>query len=348
MIIVHDFFSQNGGGENLVLSLAHELNLEVKTAYNIKKKQKLIKQSKLSFILKRSKLFVFLFYRFIFRVKEDDTIIFSGNHCCFSISNCKAKKKILYAHSLPKSLFSDLYMDHNKSLFSIFFKNTQIKQYSKNLYCLDKIIFNSNKTKLKFFHVFKDLEKKIDHEVLYPFSDLEFRTESSLKNKNNKYFVINSRHQHYKNINHILLLLLPFLKNNKNIKIFITQEGKLTENLILSHNQSNQIHFTGYLDFRDYQSLLLNSIGIIFPSRDEDFGIAALDAYNLNIPVIVQKNCGFSEILPNDYEYFYNDMNLNDIMTKLVIESDNQTIFYQNKLNYKKIFLEKIKYFSHI
>ena len=43
MIIVHDFFSQNGGGENLVLSLAHELNLEVKTAYNIKKKTKINK-----------------------------------------------------------------------------------------------------------------------------------------------------------------------------------------------------------------------------------------------------------------------------------------------------------------
>ena len=78
-----------------------------------------------------------------------------------------------------------------------------------------------------------------------------------------------------------------------------------------------------YLDFRDYQSLILNSSGIIFPSRDEDFGIAALDAYNLNIPVIVQKNCGFSEILPHDYAYYYNDINITSIMNSLLFNSSN-------------------------
>lgn len=343
MVIVHDFFSQNGGGENLVLSLAKELDIKILTTYNLKKKQKFIKQSKLHFILKYSKLSVFFFYKLIFRVKSKGTIIFSGNHCCFSISNCKAKRKILYAHSLPKSLFPELYMDHKRSVFSFFFKKMQIEMYRKNLYCLDKIFFNSNKTKLKFLNKFKDLDKKVDCEVLYPFSDLEFKTEKLMTNKVEKYFVINSRHQHYKNINHILMLVNQFLESNKDIKIYITQEGKLTENLTLSHSQSKQIRFTGYLDFKDYQSLLFNSIGIIFTSRDEDFGIAALDAYNLNIPVIVQKNCGFSEVLTDDYLYFYNDKNLKLIMSKLIKESNNENFFYKNKLNYKKIFLEKIK-----
>ena len=38
MIIVHDFFAQNGGGENLMSSLAKELNIKILTTYNIKKK----------------------------------------------------------------------------------------------------------------------------------------------------------------------------------------------------------------------------------------------------------------------------------------------------------------------
>ena len=346
MIIIHDFFIQNGGGENLVLSLAKELKIKIITAFNTKKKYNLIKQSRLNFFLKRSKLLVYLYYNFIFKVKVDDIIIFSGNHCCFSILKCKARKKILYAHSLPKSLFADLYMDHNKSLFTSFFKDIHIKQYIKNLYSLDKIIFNSNKTKLKFLHVFKDLEKKVDMEVIYPFSDIDFKEKKIANLKKNKYFVINSRHQHYKNIHHILLLLIPFLKKNKDIKIFITQEGELTENLVISHNQSNQIKFTGYLNFNDYQSLLLNSVGIIFPSRDEDFGIAALDAYNLSIPVIIQRNCGFSEILPNNYSYFYNDMNLISIIERLLSDTDNKSIFYKNKLNYKKLFLSRINNLS--
>ncbi len=231
-------------------------------------------------------------------------------------------------------------MDHSNSFFSHFFKKTYIKNYTKNLYSLDKIIFNSNKTKLKFLHVFKDLDKKVETEVLYPFSDLDFRKDKLVNLNKKKYFVINSRHQHYKNINHILLLILPFLKENINIKIFITQEGKLSDNLRVSHNHLEQIKFTGYLDFRDYQSLILNSSGIIFPSRDEDFGIAALDAYNLNIPVIVQKNCGFSEILPRDYAYYYNDINLTEIMASLIFDKNNK-IIYKNKVNYKKLFLEK-------
>ena len=85
MIIVHDFFSQNGGGENLMSSLAKELNIKILTSYDVKKKHKLIKQSRINFLLKRSKLFVYLFFRYIFRINVDDIIIFSGNHCCFSI-----------------------------------------------------------------------------------------------------------------------------------------------------------------------------------------------------------------------------------------------------------------------
>ena len=346
MIIVHDFFSQNGGGENLVSSLAKELNIEILTSYDTKKKQKFIKQSKLHFILRKSKFFLFLFYRFVFRVKTQEVIFFSGNHCCFSIHNCQAKKKILYAHSLPKSLFSDLYMDHKKSIFSIFFKNLLIDMYKKNIYSLDKIFFNSNKTKLKFLNIFKDLDKKVDCEVLYPFSDLKFLTTKSLKNNVNKYLVINSRHQHYKNINHILFLIAPLLEKNKHLKVFITQEGNLTKSLTLTHNQSKQINFTGYLNFNDYQSLISNSIGIIFPSRDEDFGISALDAYNLNKPVIIQKNCGFSEVLPNEYFYFYNDSNLTFVISKLIEKSNDDTFSYKNKLDYKKIFLEKVKHFA--
>ena len=54
-------------------------------------------------------------------------------------------------------------------------------------------------------------------------------------------------------------------------------------------NTIKNIIFTGYLDTFKYMKLLSNSIGVIFPSRDEDFGISALDAYNLNIPVIVKE-----------------------------------------------------------
>ena len=50
MIIIHDFFLENGGGENLIISIAKKFNTKIITAYS-KKKISLIKESKFNFIL---------------------------------------------------------------------------------------------------------------------------------------------------------------------------------------------------------------------------------------------------------------------------------------------------------
>jgi len=335
MKIVHDFISQHGGGENLITSISEIFGSQIITAFNTRKKYNFIKQSCLSSILKKNKFLVFLYFFFIFKINTKETIIFSGNHCCFSIKRCKAKKKIFYAHSLPKSLFSNLYLDHGTNFLIKFFYSFLSNHYQKNLFSFDEIIFNSRKTKQKFLHIFPNLEQKVSLDVLYPFSNMPF-IEKNLNNlKKQKYFVINSRHQSYKNIQHVFVLLKEFLKNNKDINIFVTHSGELSANL-KEDNSLKNIIFTGYLDLEKYINLLSNSIGIIFPSRDEDFGISALDAYNLDIPVIVQKNCGFSEILPDDYKFFYNDTNLIDIMNE--IKNNYPKKVYFNKVNYKKLF----------
>ena len=121
MKIVHDFISHHGGGENLIISISEMFGSQVITAFNTRKKYPFIKESYLSPILKKNIWLVFLYYFFIFRMNTKETIIFSGNHCCFSIRRCKAKKKIFYAHSLPKSLYSNLYLDHNTNFLIKFF-----------------------------------------------------------------------------------------------------------------------------------------------------------------------------------------------------------------------------------
>jgi len=341
MKIVHDFISQHGGGENLIISISEMFGAKIITAFNTRKKYSFIKESYLSPILKKNIFLVFLYYFFIFRINTKETLIFSGNHCCFSIRRCKAKKKILYAHSLPKSLYSNLYLDHDSNLLIKIFNPSLANHFKKNLFSFDKILFNSNKTKQKFLHIFPDLGQKVSLDVLYPFSNMPFIEKNPIYLKKQKYFVINSRHQSSKNIQHIFVLVKEFLKNNKNIKIFVTHGGELSANL-QKENSLNNIIFTGYLDAEIYKNLLFGSIGIIFPSRDEDFGISALDAYNLDIPVIVQKNCGFSEILPNDYKFFYNDTNLIDVMNDIA-NNYPQRVYFE-KTNYKKIFSN---YFTH-
>ena len=85
MKIVHDFIYQHGGGENLITSISEIFGSQIITAFNTRKKYNFIKQSCLSSILKKNTFLVFLYFFFIFRINTKETILFSGNHCCFSI-----------------------------------------------------------------------------------------------------------------------------------------------------------------------------------------------------------------------------------------------------------------------
>ena len=337
MIIIHDFFDQNGGGENLISSISKLFNCRIYSAFNNKKNSNLIIQSKFSFILKKYKIFTFLYFCLFAKYSDSKLIFFSGNHCCYSIKRSKSPYKILYAHSLPKTLFDGLYFDHEGINLNSILKKFIIKLYYKNLLSLNEIIFNSKKTKNKFFHVFPNLNDKIKFSVLYPFSEMSFKINSKKNNFTKKYFVINSRHQTYKNIKNILLMMEEFLNSNPDYFVYVTHEGNTTENLKDSFHNKN-IKFTGYLSFKSYQKILINSSAIIFPSRDEDFGISALDAYNLDVPVLVQKNCGFSEILNSNYNFFYDDLNFHKVLTKAAQERFLNKTIYNKKKDFKKIF----------
>ena len=75
---------------------------------------------------------------------------------------------------MPKSLFSDLYIDHKESFIISYLKKKLINSYYNNIINLDTIFFNSQKTKYKFLYIFPNLKNQVNLEVLYPFSNMEF------------------------------------------------------------------------------------------------------------------------------------------------------------------------------
>ena len=119
------------------------------------------------------------------------------------------------------------------------------------------------------------------------------------------------------------------------------KNSKFLENQFKDY--SKKIIFTGYLKFEDYQNLLNQSLRVIFPSLDEDFGISALDAYNLDIPVVLYRNCGFAEILSNNYEFFINNQKTDQIINKLLKYRESNLNVYKNKVNLKKISINNFK-----
>lgn len=340
MIIIHDFFRNNGGGENLIRSISKEINCKIFSTFNNLEYNKKIITPYFSKILKINNLFIFFYFLFFFKIDTKENILFSGTYSFLSINRCVAKKKILYAHSLPKSLYPKLYKERSYPWHLFFFRRLLIKLYYKNISSIDYMFFNSNKTRNKFLLAFPNLKKNKNNKVLYPYSDLKFLKKNT-NNLKKKYFVINSRHQPYKNLNLIISKLSDYIKD-KDLNILITQTGEQTKSLKNTYKNNSKIKFLNYLNINDYQNLIINSLAVIFPSRDEDFGIAALDAYNLNIPVIIQKNCGFSEILNGDYQFFYNKKNIIYILNKLFKDNYSKEI-YKEKLNLKEIFFREIK-----
>jgi glycogen(starch) synthase len=62
---------------------------------------------------------------------------------------------------------------------------------------------------------------------------------------------------------------------------------------------SSRFHFTGFLDREEVDRLMAMSDVFVMPSVSEPFGLVPLEAIQANVPVIISKQSGISEILEN-------------------------------------------------
>jgi len=334
MIILHDFFIQKGGGENLIISIAQKYNSKIYTLFNksyLNLDNIHVFRSSKFFKLFNKSLF-FLISCLLIKIKTKETLMFSGNYLIFSIWRCVSPKIIIYHHSLPKSVFSEKYIGFNRNFINFLIKKPILALLKFNLRKVDIIYFNSEKSKVKFIDLIELDPKKTKLKILYPFSNLEL---NNSYRKPKDYIVINSRHSEEKNI----LSVLDLIKDRPEIKCYVTNYGILTKSLKFKFQSYSNIFLCGYLSEEKYSDMLSGAIAIVFPSFDEDFGIAALDAYNSNIPLIIYKNAGFSEILGPEYELYLDNVDLFNSI-KLVVGNGSRN-YYSSRINFKLEFFKE-------
>lgn len=90
------------------------------------------------------------------------------------------------------------------------------------------------------------------------------------------------------------------LKKEQNLRFVVTGQGELMEEMIASCNEKailDKIHFTGHLQQEDVFAIMKASQVMVMPSLSEPFGLSALEAVSLKLPVILSKNCGVAEVL---------------------------------------------------
>jgi len=90
------------------------------------------------------------------------------------------------------------------------------------------------------------------------------------------------------------------LRKDKNVRFVMAGQGDMLNRMIKRVAQlkiSSHFHFTGFLKGDDVEKMFAMSDVYVMPSVSEPFGISPLEAMRSNVPVIISKQSGVSEVL---------------------------------------------------
>ncbi len=101
------------------------------------------------------------------------------------------------------------------------------------------------------------------------------------------------------------------LKRTDNVRFVMAGSGDMLEKMVARAAQlgiSDRFHFTGFLKGDDVFRMFEISDVYVMPSVSEPFGISPLEAMQSNVPVIISKQSGVSEILTHAIKVDYWDI----------------------------------------
>lgn len=91
------------------------------------------------------------------------------------------------------------------------------------------------------------------------------------------------------------------MKDDRNIRFVMAGSGEQFSSILsdcVEAEMLDRVHFTGHLDQSQLFSLMQVADVFVMPSQSDPFGLSALEAAAIGVPVIVSENCGVKEVLP--------------------------------------------------
>lgn len=112
------------------------------------------------------------------------------------------------------------------------------------------------------------------------------------------------------------------LKKDGNVHFVVAGSGDMLHTIIEKVARlglSSRFHFTGFLKGAVVEKLLRISDVYVMPSVSEPFGISALEAVGCNVPVVISRQSGVSEVVDNalKVDYWDTDAMANNIYSLL-------------------------------
>ncbi|MDL2227917.1 glycosyltransferase family 4 protein [Bacteroidales bacterium OttesenSCG-928-K03] len=102
------------------------------------------------------------------------------------------------------------------------------------------------------------------------------------------------------------------LERDKNVRFVMAGSGDLFEKMVKYVARlgiSTHFHFTGFLKGEEVDKMFALSDVFVMPSVSEPFGIVPLEAMRLNVPVVISKQSGVSEVLEYAIKVDFWDVN---------------------------------------
>jgi len=102
------------------------------------------------------------------------------------------------------------------------------------------------------------------------------------------------------------------LDRDPNVRFVMAGQGDLLNKMIkrvAKLHMSNKFHFTGFLKGEEVDRMLSMTDVFVMPSVSEPFGIVPLEAMRSNVPVVISKQSGVSEILKYALKVDFWDVN---------------------------------------
>lgn len=349
--IVADELQYRGGALNNILDL-HEVfpNSVVFTSiYEQEIKDKFLKdiEVRATFLQKmpfekRFREEYFLLYPFAFSLfdfKEFDLVISISSAYSKFVNPKAPTKHILYCLTPPRYLWLDTRSDRHTQRFT-YKVYSLVKPFLHSIWRsmdksaarrADKIVAISNEVadRIKKFY-------ELEPEIVYPSVSTSFVEYNSKYKSRGDWFLYLGRVEEYKGVE---IMIRAVAKSKKKLKVAgkgaaLEKMKELAKELKVEDN----IEFLGFFEDSEKPDLLYNCKGLIFPVRDEDFGIVPVEANAAGCPVLAYKGGGVLEtIVDGKTGLFFSEYSV-ESLSKALDEWDEYNFNAEDCLNQSKKF----------